>query len=75
MAVRGDVLADRQELRAVISLRDLLIDLLWAKAHVLVVGGWKTRPAWQFLRWARAHQRPIPDHLLELQRGHYRGKS
>lgn len=53
-----------------IALVELVRDLLWARAHVLILGGWRTRPAWRFVR-ACAPEIPIPDDLRTLARGHY----
>jgi hypothetical protein len=63
-------------------LRDLVIDMLYARARVVIVGThargarneW-TRPCWRFLRWAKAHQRPLTDDLTSCLRGYYEGRS
>lgn len=52
-------------------LHDLVRDVLWAKAYVLIVGGWKTRPAWRYVRFVKG-QIPIPEELSKRARGHYR---
>lgn len=51
--------------------RDLIRNVLWAKAHVLIRGGYRTRPAWRFLRACEAFGIPIPENLRRLARGHY----
>lgn len=51
-------------------LEDLIRDVLWAKAHVLIRGGYMTRPAWRFVR-ACESEIPIPENLRRLARGHY----
>lgn len=51
--------------------RDLIRDVLWAKAHVLVRGGYRTRPAWRYMRALEA-EIPIPENLRRLARGHYK---
>lgn len=51
-------------------LRDLVRDVLWAKAAVPIEGGYKTRPAWRYIRYVK-RQVPIPDELARIARGHY----
>lgn len=52
------------------SLRELVRDLMWARARVLIEGGWRTRPAWRYIRALEA-EIPIPDELRARMRGHY----
>lgn len=63
-------------------IRDLVIDLLWARARVVILGchnrgtrNEHTRACWRFLRWAKAHQRAMTPDLVECLRGYYTGRS
>ena len=57
-----------------IDLRSLVRDVLWARARVLVEGGWRTREAWRYIRYVK-REIPVPLELIRLARGHYRGRS
>lgn len=52
---------------------ELVRDLLWARANVMISAGWKTRPAWRYVRYCARHAGiPIPFHLRRrISRGHY----
>lgn len=54
-------------------LSDLVRDLLWARARVMILGGWHTRPAWRFVRYAARHGGPpiASDMYAMISRGHY----